>query len=211
VGWTNTASLEFDPTVAAMIVSTTDPVTVTFIDDPRCTSAGGGFVDDAGDYYLLGDSAGGAVELLEPDTTPPACLLRIPSGTTAFDADFALTMPELTGRPYVNGLVGIGDGTAALQVFDPRVSLDGLDPLEFIALSAWQWARIDTVAETVEIVDRDPARVGFGPFADEQAFYLPEFQSETGQSVLVVWPHGDAEPSVGPEVTGEIQAVARIR
>ncbi|MEM6929951.1 MAG: hypothetical protein AAF602_23640, partial [Myxococcota bacterium] len=115
VGCADTVSLQFDPSVAAMVVSAADPVTVTFIDDARCVNAGGGFVDDAGDYYLLGDSAGGAVELLEPDTAQPACLLRIPGGSTAFDPEFQITMSDLTGRPYVNSLVGIGDGTAALQ------------------------------------------------------------------------------------------------
>ncbi|MEN0067367.1 MAG: hypothetical protein AAGA48_34875 [Myxococcota bacterium] len=211
VSWSNLTTLDFYPAVAAMLVSTTDPISVTFIEDARCVSSGGGFVDDAGDYYLLGDSSGGAVELLEPDTAPPSCLLRIPSGETSFDPDFSITMSELTGRPYVNSIAGIGDGTAVVQVFDPSVSLEGLDPLEFVALSAWQWARIDTVAETAELVEREPARVGFGPFADDQAFYLPEFQNETGQSELVIWPHGDAEPSVGPNVTGEIQVVSRIR
>jgi len=211
LSWANFLAADLVPSVAALVLDRETGETLGLAEDESCVNTGGTVADADGNVIVLGDNAGGLYEVFQPGVLPPPCLLTLPSGATGFDPASYVDPAKLTGSAQVSGLIGGPAGLAMTKVLvDGEVPPDA-DAFGWPDAGVWNWARIDLENETVEVAEGPGFAESFGPFADDDGFYLVEWNADDGTSQLSIWTNDAAAPSPGLATTGEFQYVGRVR
>lgn len=210
IGWSNSQQRTFHPVVGLLVLDAQANELVAILEDSRCAIGGGGFFDDQGDFYVIGDTSQGVYEVFGPEAVPDACLLRLPAGGSEFDPDFFERMGDLTENPYFAGLIGTPERTLLTRGFAPDFDLSGLStPGEYFDAQGWLWQLIDLDAETHTSIELPPHVHSFGPFSVAGEFYLPQFSDEDQQTVL--YRLNGTKPVESITTPGEVQNMGKIR
>jgi hypothetical protein len=210
IGWGNLDQGTFHPAVGLLVLDAEADKLVGLFEDDRCAIGGGGFFDDKGDFYVIGDTSNGAYEAFGPDSVPDACLLRLPAGANEFDPDFVERMTDLAENPYFSGLTGTADRRLLTRGFDPEFDISEVkDSSEYLSLKAWRWRLIDLDGRAATEVALPAHVLSFGPFSVDDGFLLTQFDEDAQQTQLYRL-DGD-EPVESVTTPGEIQYAARIR
>lgn len=210
IGWSNLTQGTFHPAVGLLVLDAQVDELIGILEDDRCAVGGGGFFDDQGDFYVIGDTSHGVYEAFGPDTVPQACLLRLAAGSSDFDPEFVEPMGGLADNPYFSGLTGTPDRALLTRGFAPDVDLSMLtNPSEYFSLKAWLWRLIELDTGSSTEVELPPHVLSFGPFSVDGEFFLPQFDEDTQQTVL--YRLSDKQPVESVTSPGEVQNVGRIR
>lgn len=108
----NTMRQVFDNTLVVAVIDL-DTGTTSIERQEACpASAGfGGFFDDDGTLYLMGDSFGGFTLLLpDPSQVKPNCVVRIPPDSRTFDPDYLFRPATQLGGAEAWGLFEVNGG-----------------------------------------------------------------------------------------------------
>lgn len=210
IGWSNLAQGAFHPAVGLLVLDAQANQLIAILEDNRCAVGGGGFFDDQGDFYVIGDTSDGVYEALGPSSVPKACLLRLAAGADELDPEFMERMSDLAENPYFSGLIGTPERILLTRGFAPDVDLSMLsNPSEYFDLKAWLWRLIELDAGTHTEIELPPHVLSFGPFSVDGTFYLPQFDGDAQQTVL----HrlDGAQPVESVTSPGEVQNIGKIR
>ncbi|MCG8310230.1 MAG: DUF4374 domain-containing protein [Cytophagales bacterium] len=122
----------------------------------------------------------------------PACILKIPSGSTEFDANYYFDLESAAkgnGSPVMN-LEYYGDGKFLAAVLDPS-AINPDDPYSYYIDPIYQWWSFDLNSQTAQIVSESYTRgasasvsyfedgIGYIPFEDESESYVMKIDLET--------------------------------
>lgn len=210
IGWSNLAQGAFHPAVGLLVLDAQANELIAILEDNRCAVGGGGFFDDQGDFYVIGDTSDGVYEAFGPAAVPKACLLRLPAGASEFDSEFIERLSDLAENPFFSGLNGTPDRTLLTRGFAPDVDLSMLsNPSEYFGLKAWLWQLIELDAGTRTGIELPPHVLSFGPFSVDDAFFLPQFDADSQQTVL--YRLSDTQPVESITSPGEVQNIEKIR
>jgi hypothetical protein len=122
--WTE-GSERIDQSVTLVIIDAATDTILATATDSRCYSGGRPVFAPNGDAYVMADGRNWSAQLyatVSGGEIPANCLLRIPAGSLAFDPDFLVEIPSLTGGLDVateleTGLDG--SGVAFAKMFYP--------------------------------------------------------------------------------------------
>ena len=210
LAWTNFTELSVVPSVAVIVIDAAEDRLEGIFEDDRCAAAGGSFVDENGDLYVVGDNDDGRYAVFGATALPPPCLLRVPAGADGFDPDYYLDLRETTGAPELGHLAGLPDRTAVTRVIDESVDVDALGGLlELGGSEIWQWVVLDVDAGTSTELDIPLTALPFPPFVMDGVLYVHREDTEGGISQLYRVEGGAAIESL--TVDGEILQLGRIR
>lgn len=185
-----------------------DPVAgeiVAIATDDRCASGGRAVRGDDGYTYVMGDGRSYSAQMFANaggDPAPANCLLRIPPGETAFDPDWSVEIPSLTGGLEVATELETpapGSSTGFAWMFHEDELPDGVEPVDFgfwgyPVFGLWRLALGDE--PTAAPVEGVPHGVlGFGGSAVDGNLYVG--LGDTEQSVVYeVSPDGEARETL---------------
>ena len=211
VNWTDVDQGQIVPSVAALVLSATEDRLLRVVEDPRCVISGGAFVD-GGQYYLLGHSQSGFLDVFAPIDLPPPCLVRGSEGQDELDQDFVLNLREAAGAPHMAAVVGRGDGTAVLRMFDPSVDQSILnDPQTYFGLELWIYGLLNISTGEVRVVDALPrSGITFDPAVIDGSYYVQQLDEENARTTLYRL-NDDAQVFESITLSGDILNLERIR
>jgi hypothetical protein len=212
VSWVNReAGLARDVTGLIVVDTRTDAV-LSYTETDRCPAATEIAFDDNGDVYFGTDYYYPMYSAAVRGSTRPGCVLRILAGEDAFDADYMLSLAQVTGNRATLSLTdGPVPGVAYVSVLDEA----RLPWSEFAAEprfdEAWEWWRLDLASGEATVDTNMP--VG-GPGVSSHPLGLERFvvQSLADQSrsqLFKLSPDGEHEP--GFSAPGLITGLARVR
>lgn len=188
----------------------TDEVGV--IDDRRCGYLAN-VVDVDGDLYFASDSFNGAFLLARPDANTPSCILRLPSGASAFD-DYFVDLSVVTGSDGSGNLISGPGNDAYVLVYDES---------EFPVPANVTWAELygSPAWRTVRITlgESDPTTVPIDALPPRSAASVPLMVDGTSLDGVTaadftsttLYRFDGAEPEPGLTFPGTYVGIVRIR
>jgi hypothetical protein len=219
IEWGNNDSLSVrkSATVAIANTGTDDPL--LFVDDPRCSGAIGGRVDDNGDYYVYAMAGAGRFAAYGAEAADVrTCILKVAANDSRFDPDYLVDLRELTGTYINRGWFHIRGSHFLAYVWDSANAL----PEEWQAYnnaSTFRTLLVDLESQSVEPYPH----VGSGPLVTFREFGLDgvayheqvDPTSESGSAVGVATDVVELRPESAPRRftfnPGNLWSLGRIR
>jgi hypothetical protein len=219
LAWEDYDNLRVHPGAGVMIFSATTDAPPTLIEDSRITGADNLFADATGDVYVLGNQGRGIYNVLGPGAgaIPPAGVLRIKNGATAFDPDYFVNLSAVTGSQAIVALNVLNDATLVGQLWDP-----GVDPRtqvttadDFLEAEEFVYGLVDLTTQTFSRPPSIP-RGGVGkvthPVIDGVMYvqvYKQVSENVRDVDVIAVTPTGAQNAFTIPG--GDLESLARVR
>lgn len=209
---------ELDPGVGvALIIDTTTDTLVEVLEDERCGDTTHIVEHASGDLYF-GTGTLGAVQyaLGRPADYPAPCLLRIPAGEQAFDADFHVALPDLVeGRPVGRLVAGV-DGHAYLLALEAEELEEPLsEDTDLYApydATAWRWWTFELGGSgAASLVDGTDITSASGQVLHAGGRdYIVQFSFESGRTTLLAASEGGGLEK-GLDLPGYPYGLVRLR
>ena len=119
--WYDYDHFDFKPSVDVILASASSDGPAFMVSDSRCGGGWSLFTDDRGDLYALGNAWFGFAHFFDrdPSRQPNDCLLRMPSGSTAFDPSFYVDLNRAAGTPAVYHTWHTTGRSVVAAVWDP--------------------------------------------------------------------------------------------
>ena len=165
-----------------------------------------------GDLYAASDPYVAAVHAIDESRAPAPCMVRLPAGSTQFDAE-VVDLNALTGGLPTGGLITASPGQAFVRSFDPAESpVDATSSAnELYGLPIWATWRIELDSpEGAEAIDRGLLAGGIKVFEIDGEAYENDSALDFSTTTLVRTTGSDA-PAPGLEVPGIALSLVRIR
>lgn len=150
VGFSEFATPSIAENLTVIVLDAATDTWLTTMEDTRCNHAQALMKHDSGDLYVLGDNG---YNILRPDVT--TCIVRIPSGTTAFDASYLFQPAVALGGQESSELKSLGGSLALTYALD-LTALDPTDPFSVILDPVRKPWIIDVAAKTATAVTGVP-------------------------------------------------------
>jgi hypothetical protein len=223
-----------DPSVTLVIIdAATDSIVATATDD-RCASGGRPVFAPDGDAYVMADGRNWSAQLFATvagQPVPPTCLLRIRAGATAFDPDFLVTLPSLTGGLDAATELETADngaGVAYARMFRPEALPRGVEigaDFAFWGYRAFEMWRLDFAnaaasgaPRAVAVAGLPLSSLGFEGSTVDGKLYLgdsPDYVSSTIYELDPAAPAATSQPADGVrplfEMEGAFYGLHRLR
>jgi hypothetical protein len=119
--WYDYDKRRFKPEVGVILASTRSEVPAFVVRDSRCGGGWSLFTDTAGDLYATGNAWFGFAHFFgdEAAAQPPDCVIRIKSGSTAFDPDYYVDLNQVAGTPAVYHAWQVSGRSLFAAIWDP--------------------------------------------------------------------------------------------
>ncbi|HJL14326.1 MAG TPA: hypothetical protein RMH99_01650 [Sandaracinaceae bacterium LLY-WYZ-13_1] len=210
LAWTNFSLLDVVPSVGLLVIDAENDAVEGLLEDDRCAAAGGAFVDENGDLYVLGDNDDGRYAAFGSRDLPPPCLLRVREGADGFDPDYYLDLSEVTGAEEVGHIAGLPDRTAVTRVVASDIDFASIeDPTELAFEEIWEWVVMDLDAPSATSLGVPPTALPFPPFEVDGELVVQREDGDEGISTLYRVEGTGALESL--TVDGEFLQLDRIR
>lgn len=213
VGWFDWESEDSVLDETGLVVIDTKTDTVERVDvDERCAGITETISLPSGDSYFVSSALGAAAhELGRLDVAP--CALRIGADSDEFDAQYALSLSDLTDGAMAGDPVPGPEGRIFLRVLDEELATfeEGAFTYELTGQPAWRWISWDPATDEVEVVrELPPAPANVSWFSADGSIYTIEEKTEPFESTLIELT-ADGGPKTRLTVPGYLHGVARVR
>lgn len=142
--WTDDVYYSFAPSSQIAVFSAEDHSLVDLLDAP-CPGLDFVTSDEEGNLYFSNWVFSAAAPVLDPDTAPATCVVRIKKGELAVDEDWSLDLGEMVGGRQTAAFRYLGDSIGIVAVFhDENVEIDDETPATVVTLgSNWKLWRLN--------------------------------------------------------------------
>lgn len=206
--------------VLAVIDAETDQLVATLRDE-RCHSGGRPVFTPDGDAYVVADGRTWSAQLFATvagQAAPPTCLLRIPAGQLAFDPDYLVELPSITGgRDAVGELEAAenGTGVAFVKLFHPDQLPAGVTPgtdFGFWQAPAYKMWRFELGAEptATEVIDIPFGAIAWDGSATDGKLWVGESPDYSRSTVYAIDP-ATSTATRRFEMVGSFYGLQRLR
>lgn len=149
---------------------------LTVEEDPTCpASAGfGGYVDEAGDIYMIADSFGLFTQFGGFKDPKPACIVRFKKGETKLDPTFKQHPSTALNGAFPWGFYYVGNGLAFTSAIDPAVPAKYNSVFETLFAPEHTGWLLDVKAGTAKKIEGLPRDgVGFESHRTDGRLFVP--------------------------------------
>lgn len=170
---------------------------------------------DDGTLYAATDPFIASLHALDA-AFPAPCVLRVLPRARELDADFAISMLDLTDGRVAGGLVRGSDGSAYALALDEDLLEAPIGPDTDIyapyEASAWSWwhFQLGSDAPGEQVVDVPPASAATRVLSAGEEDFISSTSFETGQTTLLV-PREDGSLDAGLSMQGYPYGLIRLR